>query len=319
MSESLSQAEIDALRAAVKSGAAMEEEAAPPAPTAEQVKVVAYDFRKPHLIASDQHHALQMLHESLGKQFQAALLSAVKTGAEVKLVAMDQISYGEFMLSLSNPTCLAALATKPNIGQVAFQIDIPIAMAICDILLGGNGQITPETRELTTLESTIFSSITGLLLKEISGSWASMAEVAFSVAAQESNPQFMQITTPETACLNMMYDVRIAEITGVLNICYPFEVIQAILAAAEKRSGKRTGAGADGDAMLHALQEVPLVLRVVIGGGPVTAEELSHLQPGDLLCLNRRIDTPLEVCLGDNPIFQAVPGTHKGKIAVLLK
>jgi flagellar motor switch protein FliM len=319
MSESLSQAEIDALRAAVKSGAAIEEREEPPPPQVEQVKVVAYDFRKPHLIASDQHHALQVLHESLGKQFQATLLSAVKAGAEVKLVAIDQISYGEFMISLANPTYLAALTTKPNIGQVAIQLDIPIVMAIGDILLGGNGRITPEARELTSLESTIFSSIAGLLLKELSASWSTMTEVAFSIATQESNPQFLQITTPETACLSMMYDIRIAEVTGVLNICYPFEVIQAILAAAEKRSGKRATGGADGDAMLRALQEVPLVLRVVVGGGPVTAEDLANLQPGDLLCLNRRIDAPLEVCLGDNPIFLAIPGRHKGKVAVVLK
>ena len=168
MSEPLTQAEIDALRAAVKSGAAIEEHAEPAAPPSEQIKVVAYDFRKPHLIASDQHHALQVLHESLGKQFQAALLASVKTGAEVKLVAMDQISYGEFTLSLSNPTYVAALATKPNIGSVALQMDIPLVMAISDILLGGGGRISSEVRELTSLELKIFSSITTALLKEIS-------------------------------------------------------------------------------------------------------------------------------------------------------
>ncbi len=319
MSEALTQAEIDALRAAVKSGTAIEENAEPQAPPPDQVKVVVYDFRKPHLIASDQHHALQVLHESLGKQFQSALLASVKAGAEVKLVAMDQISYGEFTLSLANPTYVASLATKPNIGAIALQMDVPVVMAISDILLGGTGRISTEVRELTTLELRIFSSITSSLLKEIAAAWAAMLEVSFEVTAQESNPQFLQIATPETVCLGMTYDIRIGEVTGILNLCYPFDVIQAIIVAAEKRSGKRTGAGADGDAMLRAMMDVPLAIHVVIGNGQIPAQELAQLEPGDLLCLNRRIDAPLEVYLGENPIFLGIPGKHKGKAAVVLK
>ena len=107
--------------------------------------------------------------------------------------------------------------------------------------------------------------------------------------------------------------------TGILNLCYPFDVIQAILAAAEKRSGKRAVGGADGDAMLRAMLDVPLALHVVIGGGPIPAHELAQLEPGDLLCLNHRVDAPLEVHLGDNAIFLGIPGKHKGKAAVVLK
>lgn len=318
MSETLTQAEIDALRAAVKSGAAIEQQAPEPAAPTEQIKVVDYDFRKPHLIASDQLHALQVMHESLGKQFQAALLASVKTGAEVKLVAMDQISYGEFTLSLANPTYMASLGTKPQIGTVALQMDVPIVVAISDILLGGTGRIASEVRELTPLELKIFSSITTSLLKEISAAWATMIEVAFEVTAQESNPQFLQVATPETVCQDMTYDIRIGEVTGILNLCYPFDVIQAILAAAEKRSGKRS-VGADSDAMLRAMQEVPLAIHVVIGNGQIPAQDLADLQPGDLLCLNHRVDTPLEIYLGENAIFLGTPGKHKGKVAVVLK
>lgn len=318
MSEQLTQSEIDALRAAVKSGTAIDEAAAPSTATA-QVKVIAYDFRKPHLIASDQHHALQVLHESLGKQFQATLLASVKAGVEVKLVAVDQISYGEFTLLLANPTYMATLATKPKIGTVVLQMDIPVVMAISDILLGGTGRIAPEVRELTALEIRIFSSITNSLLKEISTAWVTMIEVSFEVASQESNPQFLQVATPETVCLNMTYDIRIGEVTGILNLCYPFDVIQAVFAAAEKRAGKRAVGGTDDDAMLRAMLDVPLAIHVVIGGGPIPAQELARLEPGDLLCLNRRIDSPLEVYLGENPIFLGIPGKHKGKAAVVLK
>ncbi|MEI6210437.1 MAG: FliM/FliN family flagellar motor switch protein [bacterium] len=319
MSDTLTQAEIDALRAAVKSGTAIEEAAAPVAAPTTQIKVIDYDFRKPHLMASDQHHTLQVMHEALGKQFQAALLTSVKTGAEVKLVAVDQISYGEFILSLTNPTYMAALSTKPNIGAIVMQIDVPVVMAISDILLGGTGKTPTDVRELTMLELRIFSSITSSLLKELSAAWLSLVEVSFEVASQESNPQYMQVATPETVCQSMTYDIRIGEVTGILTLCYPFDVIQAILAAAEKRSGKRTVSAAGDDAMLRAILDVPLAIHVVIGGGPIPAHELAQLEPGDLLCLNRRIDAPLEVYLGENPIFMGIPGKYKGKAAVVLK
>lgn len=320
MSETLSQEEIDALRAALESGEAIEEGVQVAEPAPEQVRVVTYDFRKPHIVASDQHHALQMLHESAGKAIQAALLTQIKSVVEIKLVAVDQISYGEFVLSLSNPTYLLALATRPNIGNVAMQLDLSVVMTVTDILLGSDGQTDVEPRELTPLENGIFGNVTQSLLAELSAAWTSLTDLAFETVSQEFNPEYLQVATPETACLSMMFDVKVAETTGIMSICYPFNVIQAALNAAEERSGDRRGAGrTDGDAMLRALSVIPLNVHVVIGEGRMSAGRLVRLRPGDVVCLDRRADLPLDVYLGENRLFSGIPGKYKGKVAVRLQ
>ena len=133
MVDTLSQEEVDALRAAVKSGEVLDKEAAPEA-GGDQVKVASYDFRKPHLVSSDQMHSLQMLHESLGRDLQSTLFANLKTSVEIKLVAMDQVTYSEFVLSVANPTYLALLSTQPDSGNAALELSLSLAMTILDIL-----------------------------------------------------------------------------------------------------------------------------------------------------------------------------------------
>jgi flagellar motor switch protein FliM len=51
----------------------------------------------------------------------------------------------------------------------------------------------------------------------------------------------------------------------------------------------------------------------------MSAGALTHLAPGDVICLDRRCDRPLEVRVGDHPGFLGVPGRHKGRVAVMLQ
>lgn len=322
MADTLSQEEIDALRNAVKSGEALDsvEEKEVQAPR-EQVKVIDYDFRKPHIVASDQLHALQIMHETGSKGIQAALLARLRSVVEVKLVAVDQISYGEFVLSLDNPAYLNVMEMKPEIGRFVMEIGLPVVMCMTDILLGGDGKVGATSRELTSLEVAIFEDIAEALRTELQNMWCSMFETELAITQQESNPEYIQIVSPETACLSMTFDVRIGETTGMVTLCYPFHLIQGAIQEQEKREAKGMGVEKDAErvAMLRALERVPLKVHAVVGDGSLTAKEFMQLRPGDVLCLDVRADSPLQVFFGKQAGFKAAPGAHKGKVAIKLQ
>lgn len=320
MADTLSQEEIDALREAVKTGEAFEGAEQPKSDT-EQVKVVAYDFLKPQIMSADQLHSLQMMHEALSKTLQTSLFSMLKSAIEIKLVAVDQISYGEFVLSLSNPTYLGTLSTKPNIGNIAIEINSPVVVAMLEILLGGGGSTTAaKPRDLTYLEKRIFRNVADTIITDANSAWKNIADISMEITEEESNPEYLQLVTPETPCMCISFDVHIGATTGLLNICYPFVVIQSAVARGETESGKkRTAAGVEsgeGDMMLKAMEVVPLHLEVVVGSTVISARDLGLLKVGDVVCLDQRVENPVDIYVGENQAFAGEIGKYHGKVAV---
>ena len=139
MSEQLTQAEIDALRNAVRAGnVASAAEVKLPEP-ASDVKVITYDFRKPKLLSAERMVKLQLVHQTLLKNLQSMLFSMFKIAGDSTLNALEQVSYGEFLLSLAAPTYLLSLDVEPDVGLMGVEMSPPMGQILLDMLLGGNG------------------------------------------------------------------------------------------------------------------------------------------------------------------------------------
>ncbi len=318
MAETLSQAEIDALRDAVRSGGV--DEASPEVQPSGQVKVVSYDFRKPQIVAGDQMHSLQMLHDTFGKTAQTGFLAHLKTLVECKLVAVDQITYGEFVLAMENPTYLCTLETTPSVGNMAIEINLSVILTMIDILLGGDGSMPVEPRELSSLERDIVESTVAIFFRELSAAWHGFCGVSFDVTGYEANPEYLQLTTPETSCLSVTFDVHVSGTSGVLNICYPYVLVQSAMALAEKRSGTRSASGEtqnDGSIM-KSLDIVPLTVRAMLGAGRMTAGTMGQLEVGDVICLDQRACIPVPVYVGGKRSFFGEPVTRGSRAAVAI-
>ena len=319
MGETLSQAEIDALRDVVRSGGV--DDPPPEEDTSGQVKVISYDFRKPQIVAGDQMHSLQMLHDTFSKNAQTGFLAHLKTLVECKLVAVDQITYGEFVLSTENPTYLCTLQSTPSVGNMAIEINLSIILTMIDILLGGDGTMPVEPRELSSLELDIVESTVGIFFRELSDAWLSACGVAFDVVGCESNPEYLQLTTPETSCLAVTFDVHVSGTSGVLNICYPYLLVQSAMALSDKRSSPGSGsdeAKSTGN-MMKSLDIVPLTVRAMLGAGRMTASTMGQLEVGDVICLDQRVSAPLAVYVGGKRTFLGEPVARGNRVAVAIK
>lgn len=318
MSDTLSQEEIDALREAVKSGSSLDGGTEEVVEQVEQIKVTTYNFRKPHLLSGSQLRTLQLLHEAFGKGLQSDVFSFLKASMELKLVAIDQLNYSEFVLSVASPTYVALFKTKPDIGSVAIEINASIIMPMLDILLGGDGSTAIEPRELTSLEVDMFNSVIGLFLEELKAAWAVVTDVEFEMVLYESNVEYLQMATPETSCMNVAFDVHIGDATGVINICYPFNMIQSAM----KRGRGQAGAGqtekkghAENE-ILKALSVAPLDVSAIIGASRITAQQLGQLKIGDVICMDRRYDSSVDIFVEKKPFYSAALGKRRNKVTV---
>jgi len=122
--------------------------------------------------------------------------------------------------------------------------------------------------------------------------------------------------------LSVTLDLRMGELSGVMNICYPFQMVQPLLGKLSARIGARRDGLAKVDRsheeMLGAIGKVPLDLHAVIGRSVITTDQLANLKVGDLIRLDRRIDQPIEVQVADRPFFSAEIGRRRNKAAIRL-
>ncbi|MBI3985831.1 MAG: flagellar motor switch protein FliM [Lentisphaerae bacterium] len=322
MTEMLSQDEVDALLNAVQKGEV--DVAEPPADQTQQRKVEPYDFHKPHLISNEQLRGLQIIHDTFAKGLQSNLSGLLRTAIEVKLVAIDQLLYSEFVLSLYNPTFLTVVKCLPLTGTALIEMNLAIIMAIIDRLLGGTGATVPEPRELTPLELSIVRSVVNATLEEMHMAWVSTVDnIKFEVDSHDFNPEFLRIAPPEASVLSVTLDWRIGEATGVINICYPFSVIKPILPKLTSDSMVMKSSGVQSEQekkrVLQSMMGVALDVSAVLGRCVLTADQVVNLTPGDVICLETRYDRPVEVVIEGKHCYLAEIGQRHGKLAVRLQ
>jgi flagellar motor switch protein FliM len=313
VSDVLSQEEIDALLGAVASGEVGVEDAQHAVPGTASVS--SYDFRRPKLISKDQMRTLQMLNDTFAKAFANTLSLYLRTIVNANLALVEQFTYGEFVMSLPNPTCMSIFSMQPLEGLAILEVNPVLVFVIVDRLLGGGGQPPKEIRELTEIENQIMLTVINMALDKFQETWKHVAQVRCVLEGRESNPQFAQITTLTENVLLITLNVEIAENTGMVSLCIPITTLGPVLGhlSAEKwisssqRNPDRAGQCA------RFLEETDVELQAILGTSQMTINELVGIQSGDLVVLDKHVDDEILLNVESSPKFYAKPGLVAGR------
>ncbi len=221
MEKQLGQESIDALFAAAQASAP-ESVGGAKAGTPE-----IYNFSHAGQISNDELRAISMVNDQFARNLMHTLGGWLRTRFEVRLVAGEQLSYGEFVGRLSKPNYVCSILLEPFDVLGLLELDLALASPIVDVLLGGEGQAA-AVRELTDIEEEILGSVLKIVVQELNVAWHPVGlQLAFS--KRESDSQIQRILGPSEKMLCVSFEVRMPEAQGVLNLCLPASVLNAIL------------------------------------------------------------------------------------------
>src|SRR4051812_36074486 len=309
--EVLSQAEVENLLSAMeahsaRSGGAAEIEApvlagARSGPRVRE-KVVPYDFKRPERVGKDQMRALQSLHEGFGRNFGAALSALLRSIVEVKLTSVDQLTYGEFVFSLENPTCFNLIRAEPLEGHLILDINPAILYPIIDRLLGGGKDAGPVSRRpLTEIELRLVGRITSLFLQELKNAWNGLLPLKLSVDRVESNPQLVQIVPPNEVVVLISFELLLGELRGMINLCIPFNAIERVSSRLANNSwvtyGKSAASAQTRAALGRRLDEAEVEMVVTLAKTKISTGDLIGLRVGDIITTDKDVHQPLDVAV----------------------
>ncbi len=314
----LSQEEIDAL----VNQLAAPEPGVPP----DVRKIKSFDFRfnkRLDKFTTNQLQTLRTLHDNFTRLLNNSLSVYLRTRVEATIVSIDQISYGDFIASIGLPSILSIFSMDPLPGSGIVQVDLNLVFSIIDRLLGGPGWYPQKLRDLTDIERTLMQRFMARMLNSYRESWNYLLTLSLKIEALDSNPQFIPRIIPLDQVVALVTcELKIGEMTGVMNFCLPYQVLQQVGSQLSDFQWSPTvvaGRGVteeDITQLARNVERAPVDVKVELGKTVVSLRDLIALQPGDLVLFDKPVGEPLAVCVNEREKFKVFPGINRDRLAV---
>jgi flagellar motor switch protein FliM len=188
-----------------------------------------YNFRRPDRIAKDQLRSIYVLHETFSRSLASSLSAYLRAYVVVNLVSVEQLSFTEFQQVLPSPTVVSTIRARPFDSNCLLELNPTMIFPMLEMLLGGSSvSLTKMQREVTEIEQAILESIFKLMLRDLKEAWKGIANIDFAIDGYETEPQLMQILAPNEAIVAVSIEIRIGEVSGMMNIGIPSIIIKML-------------------------------------------------------------------------------------------
>lgn len=209
------------------------------------------------------------------------------------------------------------------------KIDKICALTFVECLLGGDGSIHNEKRDITDIDIAILRYLNETLFRKLSSDTANQAPVSI----KEVYTNTAQFRTPLQISENLFIsniDITLRnEKVGELSICIPLSSIEGIISELisrskgelEKSQKEKDDALENENKVINALYENKVTFDVVaeLGKTTITVGELLELDKDDVLILNRKINESIDILVGESLAYKAQPGISGLKKAVIIE
>lgn len=319
MVEVLSQNEIDALLDALSKGE-MDAEELKKEETEKKVKV--YDFKRAVRFSKDHIRSLTRIHENFARYLTTYFSAQLRTFVQINVVQVEQLPYDEFIRSIPERTILNIFLPKPLEGRMVMEVPLNIAGAMLDRILGGNGLASDEVdlNSMTEIDTMLLERIFSKALMTLQESWKNVLDLEPEFETMETNPQFMQIASPNETIALISLSTKIGSTTGVIHLCIPHVVIEPVMPKLSMHhwfiSQKKQESPKEMKSLQLHLNKTYLPVIAELGNSEITVKELLELSEGDVIVLDKSVKEGLAVKVGEKVKFVGTPGKIKNKLAV---
>ena len=288
---------------------------------AQQRIVTSYDFKHPARINKDQLRTLENLHDNFARLLSQTFSGAMRAVVDVDTAFVDQTTYREFIISLSNPSCSYQFTLGPTNGQAIIDFAMPVVFAFVDRIFGGKGSSQGvDPRQLSQIEFGVIAKIVKRVVEDLEATWEPVVRAEISDIELETNPEFMQITADSEIVILLAFEVNSTNASGLVSLAYPFFTLSPILPRLGQQTYVRQSRLPREELRRlnrSALGPVQAPVVVEMGRTKLPLAEVESVQVGDVICMKSRRTDPCVVLVGGRPKYYARPfATATGEMAL---
>ena len=315
MADILSQEEIDALLEVVEDDDAESVDIDEGGDELSQKKIALYDFKRPNRVSKEQLRSIRALHDKLARGLASKISAVMRTIVEVTLHSVDQMTYGEFLMSLPSPTSFNVFSMKPLDGSSILEINPNIAFPIIDRLLGGNGDAYETSREFSEIEMGLMDQIFVMIMKELKEAWSGVIDMYPQITEKETSPNVVQIVSQNEFVIMVVMEIGIGDVSGMMNICYPVIYVESILGRLVSREmvSQTKSQKSRNNELRTLLRGSRVKLDAILGENVITMRKLLDLKVGDIIPFTQKANDKALIMVHNKEKFIAKVGYSKYK------
>lgn len=316
MGEVLSQSEIDNLLAALSNGELdvdqMQESG--------ERQVKDYDFKRPTKFSKEHLRTLEIIYEHYGRLLSTNLPVYLRKNIQVSVASSETVIFSEFTNALSNPVILGIVDFNPLPGNIIIELSPNLGFAMIDRMLGGQGVPLEKSRDFSEIEMTILQKLMVVCMQLMREPWKNVIDINPMMERIETNAQFAQVIAPSDMIAIVSLSVKIGDVEGFMNICLPFFTLEDVM---DKLNTKYWFSTMQKDDKVNyeehiesLIKRIDVPVKAVLGKSLVSVNDFLNLQVGDIIRLDARVDSEMEVYVGNIKKFTALPGSNRDQYAV---
>lgn len=192
-------------------------------------QIKTYDFKKPDKFSKEQLKTIANIHEQFARLSTTSLSTRLKTTTLINLSEVKQMTFGEFIKSVTTPTTIAILNLDP-LGSAVLEFDSLTTLAILEKLYGSGLTEPPRLkRNITELEQHLLSDIISALTSNLSTAWLFLTSIKPRLSHIETNPNIVQTINPNEIVILVSFKIKITNVESTINLCIPYITIESII------------------------------------------------------------------------------------------
>jgi flagellar motor switch protein FliM len=258
----------------------------------------------------------------MARNLASQISSIMRSIVEIQLHSVDQMTYGEFLMSLPSPTSFNVFSFKPLDGSCVIEINPSIAFPMIDRLLGGTGESYESTRELTDIELNLLDAILRIVMQRLREGWAPITDLYPNIESKESSPNVVQIVSQNEIVIMVVMEIIIGNSSGMINLCYPVIYLEPILSRLANRDimlGETSAKKSRNKELKTLVGRAEVFVEALLGRTVMKVGELLDLQEGDILRLDRPADDSSIVTIDKKDIFLSEIGLYRFRKSIKIK
>lgn len=318
MAEILSQSQIDELLNNLSSGDVNIQEL-----ETNEKKVKEYDFRSPKKITKETIKLLSGIYENYCRMLTSRLTSILRLMCDVTVEQVEESIFHEYNNALDDYVLMGLINVKypdktSSDSQILMEMSKPLSFVIIDRILGGVGEEYGNIRDYTDIELSLLSNLLKQLINMMGTTWESTLEIETEFTKIETNSRFIQSINYNDTVVIIVLNVTLNQSTGKITICMPSSVLDEIFKKANvfsRNHNKKMDQSIEDQktAIMDSIRSSKLNVTGILGTTHATLHDVVEMKVGDLIILDKEINSDVDVNINGEKWFEGKWGTKKNK------
>ena len=243
--------------------------------------------------------------EALALALPQALQSRLKLTCEIEPQGSEREPCRAFLDKAGN-SYLVMLELGAHADIAFLQIDPTLLFPVIDRLLGGRGEASELSREVTDIEDQIAKDFVKVIGHELQAAWKPF-NVSVLVGARQSSAQLQTMFSADESAVVFSYLVNMEPASGTLQLMLPVSSLGIFLGTKTTSIREASRKGTMNARFVEKALDWSFALELTLVGAKVPANELLNLGVGKILPLGVSVRTPGVLKIGGHDAFQALP------------